>query len=147
MKSYRMPVSLNEEDKVFGGVLSARQFISMVGGFLTGGAVALLLPSGLWLAVLKVTLIIMFSGLGAVLSFVTVTTRGLRLDQYLVLRVLSWREPRDYPYRGLGTMSDTGGMRGEGGLLAQLVVKGGAKGDVTRRPGLPRRRGHPRRND
>ncbi|MDA8337430.1 MAG: PrgI family protein [Peptococcaceae bacterium] len=146
MKSYRMPVSLTEEDKVFGGVLSARQFISLVGGFLAGSAVALALPSGFWPGVLKVVFMALFAGVGAALSFVRVTARGLRLDQYLVLRFLSRQETRDYPYRGFDVPVVTEEVREKGGLLARLAAKTGWKEKLGRRPALPRRGGHPRRD-
>jgi len=141
-----MPVSLNEEDKVFGGVLSARQFITLVSGFLAGGAVALALPPGFWPAVLKVVSMALFLGLGAALSFVRVTARELRLDQYLVLRVLSRQTPKDYPYRGYDPPVEAEGAQEKGGLLAWFTAKTGRNEDSAGRPGLSRRGGHPRRD-
>ena len=146
MKSYRMPVSLGEEDKVFGGVLSARQFISLVGGFLAGGAVALMLPSGFWPGVLKVVFMALFLGLGAAMSFVRVTARELRLDQYLLLRVMSRQEPRDYPYRGCEVPGKRRAAGGGSGLSAWLAAKAGRKEGLPLRPGFSRSRGDPRRD-
>jgi len=146
MKSYRMPVSLNEEDKVFGGILSARQFLILTGSLVVGGAITMMLPSGLGAAVLKVAGVLLPGGLGAVFAFARVGPGQMRPDQYLVLRLVSRQTPRDYPWRGYrppGRDREVPGL----GFWLWFLAAAGVKKDGAGRPGFPRRGGHSRRDD
>ncbi len=97
MRTYRVPILLNEEEKVFGGRLSLRQVAYLVSGLVLGGFLYYLLRS---IKPLAFGLAIGVMGAAACLSLVEIPSLGMGLDRYLALRLRYLMSPRRFPYAG-----------------------------------------------
>lgn len=90
MDRFPVPIQSDEEEKLFGGILTVRQMIYLVaGGSLAAFAAAFPLPA--WVRVMLALAVI--AGATA-LAFVK--TDGVRLDRYLLLYAAYRRRQREF---------------------------------------------------
>ncbi len=97
MRTYRVPILLNEEEKVFGGRLSLRQVAYLVAGLVFGLFLYYALRPAKPLAV---GLAVIVLAAAASLALVELPGLGMGLDRYLMLRFRYLTGPRRFPYAG-----------------------------------------------
>ena len=93
MRAFKVPVQITDEEKLFGGILSLRQFLYIFTGFALGGLFFTLsfMPV---LVRLFLFLTIFIAGIGMAL----IPIKDMRADQYIYYLIKWKRSPKEIYY-------------------------------------------------
>jgi hypothetical protein len=97
MRLFPVPYSITEEEKLFGGYLSLRQFVYLAVSLV---ATAIMIFCGLLPLSLRLFFGLLFAGAGASLAFIKISNAGL--DRYLMFAALYYTRQKKYYFTQKG---------------------------------------------